>query len=182
MATRNVNKSAHQRIVPLPLEQLSKLHCIYRDKQAVRGREVGRLVPFLSILYVQLCKLCASLCKLQRACQSRNGQHTSSYPSYNNGEGWARAAELMVGWLAKTHASGNCLTKAGTVTYTQLHRHATPSLGQVSVSVQNNVYAVYARIWHLFAIGLIVHWLVLTRYCSSSVQLSVFVCRSCMWL
>lgn len=87
-----------------------------------------------------------------KSVQTSKGLPVKKWPTYEllsylqQWEGWARAPELMVGWLAKTHAGGNCLTKAGTVTYTQLHRHATPSLCQVSVSVQNNVYAVYARI------------------------------------
>lgn len=105
-------------------------------------------MPFLSILfymcsYANYVQVCANFKGL--ASQEMANIRAPILP-YNNGEGWARAAELMVGWLAKTHAGGNCLTKAGTVTYTQLHRHATPSLCQVSVSVQNNVYAVYARI------------------------------------
>lgn len=146
MATRNVNKSAHQRVVPLPLEQLSKLHCTYRDLCQTRrqwegargkgGRWKIEAIPFYSI--------CAVMQIMCESVQTSKGLPVKKWPTYEFlRQLGKRAAELMVGWLAKTHASGNCLTKAGTVTYTQLHRHATlvyvltrPSLCQVSVCIK----------------------------------------------
>lgn len=110
------------------------------DKEAVKRGERQRwkieAIPFYSI--------CAVMQIMCESVQTSKGLPVKKWPTYEFlRQLGKRAADLMVGWLAKTHASGNCLTKAGTVTYTQLHRHATlvyvlsrPSLCQVSVCIK----------------------------------------------
>lgn len=101
-----------------------------------------------------------------------------------------RPADLMLGlawldlagWLAwvKTHVGGNCLTNAGNVTHTQLHRQPRqPALAAMHPT--RYVYAMYARVlttvcnWVNCTLAA-TDWLMPTHTLSLSLYLSLCVC------